>query len=165
MNVFHMQSITILHLYLKKRRDLRARDRRRLIKHYSHLDRLPPHVKHMNRLVHLSDVDCLVNLRMDRNTFGRLCRLLKDVGGLRDGRYVFVEEQVAVFVGILAHHKKNRITRFNFLRSGETVSHYVHIVLQAIISVHTVLMPKPDPIAADNTDPRWKYFKVNEIAI
>lgn len=88
----------------------------------------------------MSDVDCLVNLCMDRNTFGRLCRILKEVGGLRDDRYVFVEEQMAMFVGILAHHKKNRITWFNFLRSGETVSHCMHIVLKAIISLHTILL-------------------------
>ncbi|XP_042067096.1 uncharacterized protein LOC121810376 [Salvia splendens] len=113
----------------------------------------------MNRLVSVSDIDCLVNLRMDRNTFGRLCLLLKEVGGLRNGRYVYVEEQVVMFLGILAHHKKNRIIGFNFKRSGETISHYVHLVLRAVIRLHIILLPKLEPVTDDIGDPRWKHFK------
>ncbi|XP_041992246.1 protein ALP1-like isoform X2 [Salvia splendens] len=63
---------------------------------------------------------------MDRNAFGRLCRLFRELRVLRDRRFVCIEEQVAIFLGVLAHHKKNRIVRFDFLRSGDTVSRYVH---------------------------------------
>lgn len=104
-NLFHLQTTIILYLYLRHGRRLRGRRRRHLTRHYSLLRRVPAQVRHMNRLVSVSDIDCLVNLRMDRNTFGRLCILLKEVGSLKNGRYVFVEEQVAMFLGILAHHK------------------------------------------------------------
>ncbi|KAL1567439.1 protein ANTAGONIST OF LIKE HETEROCHROMATIN PROTEIN 1-like [Salvia divinorum] len=82
-NSFHMQSIVILYFYLKHMRHFRRRDMRRLIRHYSILDRIPAQVKLISRLTEVSDIDCFVNLRMDRNTFGRLCILLRDVGGLR----------------------------------------------------------------------------------
>ncbi|XP_057775148.1 uncharacterized protein LOC130994130 [Salvia miltiorrhiza] len=52
------------------------------------IERIPAQTMHMNRLVGVSDVDCLSNLRMDRNTFGRLCTLLRELGGLTDGRFV-----------------------------------------------------------------------------
>ncbi|KAL1558533.1 hypothetical protein AAHA92_08985 [Salvia divinorum] len=158
MNLFHMQSIIILFLYLKKRKQLGRRARQRLIR-YSLIDRVPPQVKHMNRLVLVSDIDCFVNLRMDRNAFGRLCILLRDFGGLRNGRYVLLEEQVAIFLGILAHHKKNRTSGFDFRRSGETISHYVHLVLRAVLRLHTILLPQPEPVTNNCVDPRWKHFK------
>ncbi|XP_057807980.1 protein ALP1-like [Salvia miltiorrhiza] len=121
--------------------------------------RVPDQITHMNRLVGVSDVDCLANLRMDRNTFGRLCILLRDQGGLSDGRYIKVEEQVAIFLSILAHHKKNRVVRFDFWRSGQTVSKFVHLVLKAILKLHVTLLVKPVPVPEDCTDNRWRWFK------
>lgn len=46
--------------------------------------------------------------------------------GLTRGKYVSTEEQVAMFLSVLAHHKKNRVVKFKFRRSGQTVSHYIH---------------------------------------
>ena len=135
------------------------RARHNLIR-YSIIDRMPPQVRHMNRLTKISDIDCFVNLRMDRNAFGRLCILLRDVGGLRNGRYVFLEEQVAIFLSILAHHKKIRPSGFDFKRSGETISHYVHLVLKAVLRLHTILLPEPEPVTNTCVNHRWKHFKV-----
>ncbi|KAL8488703.1 hypothetical protein ACS0TY_024842 [Phlomoides rotata] len=127
---------------------------------YSMIDRIPDQVKEMNRLVMGFDSDCHENLRMDRNAFGRLCYLLRNIGGLSNGKFVSVEEQVAMFLSILAHHKKNKVVKFKFLRSGQTVSHYVHLVLGAVLQLHGILLAKPVPIPDDCTDPRWKWFKV-----
>ncbi|KAL1563481.1 protein ANTAGONIST OF LIKE HETEROCHROMATIN PROTEIN 1-like [Salvia divinorum] len=88
MNSFPMQSIVILYFSLKRRRRLRKREMRCLIRHYSILDRMPPQVKDISKLTKVSDIDCFVNLRMDRNTFGQLCILLRDIGGLRPSRFV-----------------------------------------------------------------------------
>ncbi|XP_057779007.1 uncharacterized protein LOC130997608 [Salvia miltiorrhiza] len=96
---------------------------------------------------------------MDRNTFGRLCTLLRELGGLTDGRYIKVEEQVAMFLSILAHHKKNRVVRFDFIRSGQTVSRFVHLVLKAVIKLHEVLFIKLVPVPDDCADSRWRWFK------
>ncbi|XP_057796913.1 uncharacterized protein LOC131012948 [Salvia miltiorrhiza] len=96
---------------------------------------------------------------MDRNSFGRLCNLLKQPGSFKDGRYVIVEEQVAMFLSVLVHHKKNRVVRFDFWRSGQTISHYVHVVLKAILKLHVLLLVKPKPVTEDCSDSRWKWFK------
>ncbi|KAL8493624.1 hypothetical protein ACS0TY_024708 [Phlomoides rotata] len=111
----------------------------------------------MGKLIGGHQVDCYDNLRMDHNAFGRLCILLRNRGGLVD---VSVEEQVAVFLSILAHHKKNCVVKFNHQRSGQTVSHYVHDVLLFVLKMHTVLFVKPEPVPNDTTNPRWKWFKV-----
>ncbi|XP_042057283.1 uncharacterized protein LOC121801894 [Salvia splendens] len=96
---------------------------------------------------------------MDRNTFGKLCRILKDRGGLHIGKCLGIEEQVAMFLGVLAHHKKNRIVRFNFVRSGSTISYYVNKVLGAVLSLHDVLFEKPTPVLDNCIDHRWKWFE------
>lgn len=127
---------------------------------YSMINKMPQQVRHLNRIVGVSDTDCIINLRMNRNAFGRLCNLMREVGSLCDGKYVTVEEQLAMFLSILAHHKKNRIMGFDFIRSGQTVSYYLHVVLKAILKLHTRLLVKPEPVNEDETDGRWKWFKV-----
>lgn len=130
---------------------------------YSMIDRIPYQINEMDRLVGCFDSSCFENLRMDRNTFGRLCLLLKNLGGLSRGKFVTIEEQVAMFLSIVAHHKKNRVVKHDFRRSGQTVSHYVHLVLSAILQLHTILLVKPVPVPDDCTNPRWKWFKVHII--
>lgn len=73
---------------------------------YSMIERIPYQVQEMERLVGNYDTNCFDNLRMDRNLFGRLCLLLKNLGGLTRGKFVLIEEQVTTFLSILAHHKK-----------------------------------------------------------
>ena len=118
------------------------------------------HVKQLYRIVRVSDRSCIDNLQMDRNTFGRLCRLLRDRVGLIDQKFVTVEEQIAMFLCILSHHKKTRIVGHDFMRS-QTVSKYMHIVLRGVLTLHEVFLVKPEPVDDDCTDPRWKWFKVS----
>ncbi|XP_041993427.1 uncharacterized protein LOC121744051 [Salvia splendens] len=126
---------------------------------FSLLERIPTNVHHINRLVGVTDRSCMDNLRMDRNTFGRLCRLLNDVSGLVDKKFVTVEEMVAMFLGILAHHNKTRVVGFHFLRSSQTVSRYLHVVLYGVLKLHEILLVKPEPVDENCTDARWKWFK------
>ncbi|XP_041990546.1 uncharacterized protein LOC121741727 [Salvia splendens] len=96
---------------------------------------------------------------MDRNTFDRLCRILYERGGLRIGKVLGVAEQVAMFLGVLAHHTKNRIVGFQFSRSGAIVSYYVNKVLCVVLSLYPMLLAKPTPVTEDCEDSRWKWFK------
>ena len=77
--------------------------------------------------------------------------MLRQTGDVVDGRYVTVEEQVAIFLGILAHHKNVRVVKFDHWRSGYTVSKYVHAVLRVV----------PESVAEDCEDHRWQWFKVD----
>ncbi|KAG6382509.1 hypothetical protein SASPL_157821 [Salvia splendens] len=113
------------------------------------LDSIPAHVRQLDRLVRVTDRACVDNLRMDRNTFGRLCRILRDRVGLIDQRLVSVEEQVAMFLCVLAHHKKSRIVEHNFMWSSQTVSKYIHIVLRGILTLHSIFLVNPTPIDED----------------
>ncbi|KAK6142040.1 hypothetical protein DH2020_013869 [Rehmannia glutinosa] len=96
---------------------------------------------------------------MTRGDFAKLCYLLKHVGGLRDSRYVSINEKAALFLSVLAHHKKNRIVRFDFKRSGQTISRHFHDVLNAILRLHNLLLVNPEPVDDNCTNPRWSPFK------
>ena len=76
-----------------------------------------------------------------------------------------VEEMVAMFLIILAHHHKNRVIKFHFHRSGRTVSKYFHECLKAIIRCQKDFWKTPEPIPENSTDYRWKWFKVCSVCV
>lgn len=161
----YFRDLFIIANVLSSRSNKRLKRANNVAPSYSMISRMPSQLKHMERLIGLSNADCMANLRVDRNTFGRLCILLRDVGGLSDNKYVAVDEQVALLLGVLAHHKKNRVVGFDFWRSGETISKYVHNVLRAILKLSGLLLVKPDPVNDDCIDTRWKWFKVGSHAM
>ncbi|GKD35635.1 ALP1-like protein [Tanacetum coccineum] len=72
-------------------------------------------------MVYQSDITSVVNVRMNRLAFSKLCKLLETRGGLRSSKHMLVDEQVAMFLHTLAHNEKNRIIVNRFQRSGETI--------------------------------------------
>ncbi|PPE02884.1 hypothetical protein GOBAR_DD00091 [Gossypium barbadense] len=72
---------------------------------------------------------------------------------------MLVDEQLAIFLHIISHHLKNRVIKHHFNRSGETVSRSFHSVLNAVIRLQDVLFKKAEPITANSSDTRWKWFK------
>lgn len=117
----------------------------------------------LERLTRLSDTDCREQLRMGVDAFGRLCQLLRETGRLHDNLRSTVEEQVARFLQILSHNWKNRVVKFYFMRSGETVSRHFHKVLEALISLEDQFLKQPDgceiPLEIKRNDRFWPYFK------
>ena len=112
------------------------------------------------RLVYENDTTCIENLRMNTRSFTNLCGMLKTTGRLKDTKNMLVDEQVAMFLHILAHHVKNRVIKFIFRRSGETISRHFKLVCNAIIRLQAELLKKPEPISQNNKDEKWKWFKV-----
>ncbi|KAK4404455.1 hypothetical protein Sango_0814100 [Sesamum angolense] len=110
-------------------------------------------------LVSLSNASCLRNLRIERNAFGRLCYLLEHSGGMSNTKHMTVAEQVAMFLSVIAHHKKNYAVKHDFLRSGRIVSMHFHVVLNTYYKMSYVFLAKAAPIADDCSDPRWRWFK------
>ncbi|KAG6506396.1 hypothetical protein ZIOFF_031719 [Zingiber officinale] len=102
---------------------------------------------------------CISELRMDRRTFEILCDMVRDIGGLKDTRNASVDEIVAFFIYVLAHHKKNRTISLLFHRSQETVSRHFNLCLHAILKLHHILLQTPEPISENCEDDRWKPFK------
>ena len=97
---------------------------------------------------------------MDRRTLAILCELLRHDENIKQDGLVTLEEQVCIFLHILAHHAKNRTIISGFCRSGETISRYFNLVLNAVLRLHHILLKKPDPILENCTNDRWKMFKV-----
>ncbi|KAK2365165.1 hypothetical protein QL285_030112 [Trifolium repens] len=110
-------------------------------------------------LINRNDVICVNHLRVDIRSFRILCCLLRNEGKLKEDGLVCIEEQVAIFLHIIAHHTKNRVIKLLFKRSGETVSRYFNLVLNAILRLHEVLLKAPEPVLEDCLDERWKLFK------
>ncbi|KAK5787292.1 hypothetical protein PVK06_041946 [Gossypium arboreum] len=114
---------------------------------------------YIKRLVYASDETCIEQVRMNRTTFFKLCEMLQTLGELKSSRNMLVDEQVAMFLHIISHHLKNRVIKHHFNRSREIVSRSFHNVLNAAIRLQDVLFKKAEPITANSTDPRWKWFK------
>ncbi|KAL8507750.1 hypothetical protein ACS0TY_018336 [Phlomoides rotata] len=110
---------------------------------FSILDRNPAQLSQMTELVHISDEDCKNNLRMDRAAFHLLCQLLYDLGGLRNSRYVNVQEKVTVFLTQTVG--TNNFKAFSFR--------------QSVLKLHYLLLTEPQLVPDDSTDPRWESFK------
>ncbi|KAM6551213.1 hypothetical protein CsatB_001021 [Cannabis sativa] len=115
--------------------------------------------ENLHDLVFASDLNCVSQLRMNRETFQRLCSILSSRGNLRKTRNVFAEEMVAIFLYILAHHHKNRVVGYSFKRSGKTVNKYFHECLNAMIRCQKEFWKTPEPKLETSIDPRWKWFK------
>ncbi|KAL8485040.1 hypothetical protein ACS0TY_027371 [Phlomoides rotata] len=126
---------------------------------FSLLERIPTQIKNLSELVDVSDDDCKNVLRMDRLAFLRFCNVLVSDGGLKNSKHVSAKEKVAIFLFILAHHSKNRIAKFQFKRSGQTISKYFHGVLHCVLKLHSAFLVEPQPVPDDSSDPRWGKFK------
>ncbi|KAK3187819.1 hypothetical protein Dsin_027380 [Dipteronia sinensis] len=96
---------------------------------------------------------------MDRRTFAVLCELLRNTGRLKTNGLVSIEEQLCIFLHILAHHVKNRTIRNRFYCSGETISRYFNSVLSTVLQLHNSLLVSPDPVPENCFDESWKMFK------
>ena len=74
---------------------------------------------------------------------------------------MLVDEQVAMFLHILAHDPNNRVVQFEFGRSGETISRYFNYVLSGVLKLQSYLLKASTLVQARETDERWKWFEVN----
>ncbi|XP_073037726.1 uncharacterized protein [Primulina eburnea] len=137
----------------------KRRVRRRQAASYNMIERVNGQLRNLHRIIEVGDIQCVNNLRMTRSAFARLCYLLTNLGGLGDSRYVRLEEKVAMFLSILAHHKKNRVAGHDYIRSGQTVSAHFHDVLKSLLKLHPLLLVKPSPVDEECTKDAWRCFK------
>nr|GEX52627.1 hypothetical protein [Tanacetum cinerariifolium] len=113
----------------------------------------------MHRHVYGSDIMSISQIRMTRTCFSKLCHMLETFGGLRPTRNMDVDEQVAIFLHIVAHNAKNRVMICRFHRSTKTISRCFTRVCNAVIRLHPRLLKKPEPVSDNSTHQRWKWFK------
>ncbi|KAL6570068.1 hypothetical protein OROMI_014582 [Orobanche minor] len=157
MTILRLRMKVMLLWYYIVRQRQQSRKRKRS-KRYSMVKKIPKQIEHLSSLVREDDIVCIEQLRMDRNASGRLCQILRNAGGLQDEKYVSVTEQVALFLHILAHHKKNVSIKHYYKRSGATVSLYINRTLDAFLRLYRMFLAHPEPITEDSIDPVWRYF-------
>ncbi|KAL7174289.1 hypothetical protein ACSBR2_033531 [Camellia fascicularis] len=97
---------------------------------------------------------------MDWLSFMTLCNMVHTISGLGHSKHVTLEEKVAFFLFILAQHLKIQNVKFNFYRSGETVSRYFNDVLKAVLRLQANLLVTPNRITEASTDPKWNCFQL-----
>ena len=61
-----------------------------------------------------------------------------------------VDEHIAIFLHILAHHVKNRVIKHRFGWSGESVSRHFNNVLHSIIRLQSEFLKKLEPTPEDS---------------
>ena len=75
--------------------------------------------------------NCFDSCRLLPDVFVRLASIMRGQGMLRDSRYVSVEEQLRMFLQTIGMGHNNRHVQHNLQHSGETVSRYFNLVLEA----------------------------------
>ncbi|XP_077242410.1 uncharacterized protein LOC143882915 [Tasmannia lanceolata] len=94
--------------------------------------------------------------------FRQFVEIFKRAGTLEDTIHCKVEEQVAIFLHIVAHNQRVRTIRACASRSRATVSTYFNKVLKAILGMQDFFIKPPTgetPLQIEG-NPRWMpYFK------
>ncbi|KAM2686718.1 hypothetical protein EV2_009577 [Malus domestica] len=85
--------------------------------------------------------------------------MLRDHGRVKLDGVVTMEEQVCMFLHILAHHVKNRTIGSRFCRSGESISRYFNSILHGVLRLQGRLLKVPEPIPNAYPDPKWSWFE------
>ncbi|XP_066160728.1 uncharacterized protein [Oryza sativa Japonica Group] len=83
------------------------------------------------------------NFRMEVNVFRALVDKLREKQLLADARDVSVEEQVAIFLYALAKNASNETLQDQFQHSGQTISKYFGVVLDAVTQLTCVYIRPP----------------------
>ncbi|KAJ8752292.1 hypothetical protein K2173_003928 [Erythroxylum novogranatense] len=108
---------------------------------------------------------CHQQLRMEKDVFIKLCKLLNESYGLKKGTEVTIEEAVAMFLITLGHGLCNRMVQERFQHSGETISRWFGIVLEVVSRMSIDFIKPKDPTFREipskiKDDGRyWPYFK------
>ena len=94
---------------------------------------------------------CLEILRMNKQAFLRICEHFKNKTWLKDSRYIKVEEKMAMFLMTLNHNVRNRVTKRRFNHSTQTIHHYFHEVLEAMLLFgREMIVPTPVTEVTEN---------------
>ncbi|XP_077219018.1 uncharacterized protein LOC143853170 [Tasmannia lanceolata] len=96
------------------------------------------------------------------NCFRQFVEIFKRAGTLQDTIHCKVEEQVAIFLHIVAHNQRVRTIRACARRSGATVSTYFNKLLKAILGMQDFFIKPPTGETPSQIEGnlRWMpYFK------
>jgi hypothetical protein len=90
-----------------------------------------------------TDVECLAMLHVTRAPFFALCNLFRGRGLVPETNGCSVEEQVVMFLHVVAHNQRFKVVHQLFRRSIKTVSRVFHQVLYAAGELRTEMIKPP----------------------
>ena len=100
---------------------------------------------------------------MNKQTFFRICEHFKNKTWLKDSRYIKVEEKMVMFLMTLNHNVRNRVTKRRFNHSTQTIHHYFHEVLEAMLLFgREMIVPTPVTEVIEN-HPHQRLRKVFKV--
>ncbi|KAH1215650.1 putative nuclease HARBI1 [Glycine max] len=113
----------------------------------------------LNHLYRGTNKDCIEQLRLSKNAFFNLCRILQEKGGLVRTRNVPTTEAISMFLHILAHNLKYRVVQFSYCRSKETISRQFNDILRAVMKVSkNYLNFQPCTLEGAEAN-KWRWFE------
>ncbi|XP_009359457.1 protein ALP1-like [Pyrus x bretschneideri] len=158
-SVWYLNIVTWLMMwFIKNHNSARRRNRQLALRNRTFVRRMVGSA-YLDSIIGYDDVQCVNQIRMDRRTFHYLCQMLRDHGRVKLDGVVTMEEQVCMFLHILAHHVKNRTIGSRFCRSGETISRYFNSILHGVLRLQGTLLKVPEPIPNAYPDPKWSWFE------
>ncbi|XP_077215611.1 uncharacterized protein LOC143850229 [Tasmannia lanceolata] len=86
---------------------------------------------------------CVALLRMDVRCFRTFVGLFRNTTLLEDTIHCTIEEQVMIFLSVIAHNERNRTVRATTRRSEATVSKYFNKVLDAVLILQYMFIVRP----------------------
>lgn len=108
--------------------------------------------RHTMQIMRGSNRECYETVRMNQETFLRLCNTLKDNYGLIGTRECALEEAVAMCLEVLGHGQDQRIVATHFQRAQETVKRKFHEVLDALLRLaDDIVKPKENDLTEVNS--------------
>ncbi|KAL5172925.1 hypothetical protein HKD37_16G045583 [Glycine soja] len=119
----------------------------------------------LNRLYKGTNKDCIEQLRLSKNAFFNLCRILQENGGLVRTRNVPTTEAVTMFLHILDHNLKYRVMQFSYCRSKETISRQFNDVLRAVMKVSKDCLNFQLCTLEGPEANKWRWFEVKFLSV
>ena len=138
----------------------KLRKRSRIQKHVSSFS---GHKK-MCELVTSHEGLLLEHIRMNQYCFHKLCILFTVQNRLQETHTLTVQEQLMLFLTMVAHGDSNRRTSYEWKHSGETFSWYVDTICSHLVQLSSRFIVPPDfnivsPVIANNRR-FYPYFQV-----
>ncbi|KAL5564355.1 hypothetical protein UlMin_027519 [Ulmus minor] len=86
----------------------------------------------------------LEHIRMNRDCFHRLVTLFTVQNRLQETHILTVQEQLMMFLTMVAHGDSNRRTSYEWKHSGETVSRYIDTISSHLVQLASRFIVPPD---------------------
>lgn len=98
---------------------------------------------HVQIILNGKPVICHQLLCIEQHVFRRLYMYFREKNFLEDNKYILVEEQLVMFIIVIAHAHTNNVIHDRFQHSGETIHRHFHQVLIVMMLFEKDVIKRP----------------------